>query len=452
MATDEKMKIAERYQYLQRMQRRYRQADRGTKSALLDAMEAHTGMHRQALLRRLHSNLERKARAQERQPTYGAEVDAALAVIWEASDYVCPERLQPNLVSLAELLARHGELALPPSLKAQLAQISFSTVRRHLPPLPLVHRRRQRPAAPNRHQQEIPAYRIPRDASAPGHCELDLVHHGGDTPSGEYVYTLQLIDVATGWSGRRAILGRSYIVVADALVYLFAQFPFPVRQIHPDNGSEFLNTHLLPFLRTHYPQVQLSRSRPRQPNDNRLVEQKNDTLVRQFLGTRRFDTVTQTRYLNTLYAQMDQFYNFIQPVMKQLDKTWVPTRAGQSGYLKRTHDEARSPLERLCATPDFDAQLAQALRAQRDAINPLQLRRAIYAGLAHLFAYPNAQPDQVQDIFQTLANPALFPEAVAALRAVETVDKPTSGLPTVPTAPTTTVVSSLSRKEEAMPQ
>jgi len=453
MATDEKMKIDERYQYLRRMQRRYRQAADKTKSALLDEMEAHTGMHRKSLLRSLHSNLKRKTRTREREKTYGPDVDAALVVIWEASDYVCPERLQPNLVSLAELLARHGELALPPRLKAQLAQISFSTVRRHLPPLPLVQRRRQLAATPNRHQQAIPAYRIPRDTSEPGHFELDLVHHGGDTPHGEYVYTLQLIDVATGWSGRRAILGRSHIVVADALVYLFAQFPFPVRQIHPDNGSEFLNTHLLTFLRTHYPHVRLSRSRPRQPNDNRLVEQKNDTLVRQFLGTRRFDTVTQTRYLNTLYAQMDQFYNFIQPVMKQIDKTWVPTHEGQSGYLKRTHDQARSPLERLCTAPDFDVQRAQALRAQRDAINPLQLRRAIYAGLEHLFAYPNAEPDQVQDIFQTLADPELFPEAVAALRAVETMDKPKSGLPTVPTAPTTTAaVSSLSNKEEAMLQ
>lgn len=452
MATDEKMKIDERYQYLQRMQRRYRQAERGTKSALLDEMEAHTGMHRKALLRRLHSDLERKARSRERKPTYGPEVDAALAVIWEASDYVCPERLQPNLVSLAELLARHGELALAPHLKAQLAQISFSTVRRHLPALPLAHRRRRPAAPPNRHQQVIPAYRIPRDTAEPGHFELDLVHHGGDSPEGEYVYTLQLIDVATAWSGRRAILGRSYIVVADALAYLFAQFPFPVRRIHPDNGSEFLNANLLTFLRTNYPHVVLSRSRPRQPNDNRLVEQKNDTLVRQFLGTRRFDTVTQTRYLNSLYTQMDQFYNFIQPVMKQIDKTWVSTHDGQSGYLKRTHDQARSPLERLCATPGFDLPRAQALRAQRDALNPLQLRRAIYAGLHHLFAYPNAQPDQVQDVFQTLADPDRFPEAVAALRAVETMDKPKNGLPTVPTAPTATTASPSSRKEMAMLQ
>jgi hypothetical protein len=31
----------------------------------------------------------------------------------------------------------------------------------------------------------------------PGHFEVDLVHHGGPSSSGEYVHTLQMIDVAT---------------------------------------------------------------------------------------------------------------------------------------------------------------------------------------------------------------------------------------------------------------
>lgn len=413
MTTEEKMSLEERYQYLRRMQSRYRHATRTEKTVLLDEMAIHTGLHRKALIRRLNSALTRHPRGRERDKTYGPEVDAALAVIWEASDYVCPERLHPQLMSLAELLADHEELHLSPYLRTQLAAISFSSVRRHLPPLPLAHRRRKPAVAPNRHQQAIPAYRIPRDIAEPGHLELDLVHHCGDKAEGEYVYTLQLIDVATSWSGRRAILGRSYIVVADALTYLFAQFPFSVRELHPDNGGEFLNDHLLTFLRDTYPDVLLSRSRPRHPNDNRLVEQKNYTLVRQFLGDRRFDTVTQTRYLNTLYPQMDNFYNLIQPVMKQVTKTWVTTDDG-SGYLKRTHDQAQTPLERFCTLTD-NGPSCLLRRAHRAPLNPLQLRRTIYRGLDYLFAYPNALPGQVQDAFQTLDNPDLFPEAQAAL-------------------------------------
>jgi len=327
MATENEMGIRERYQYLRRMQPRYAHADRAAKKQLLDEMKAYTGLHRKSLIRRLKGDLHYTVRGGKRPRVYGAEVDAALAVIWEALDYVCAERLQPNLVSTGLLLAHHGELPWSPQLEGQLDMISIATVRRHLPRRPEAQRRRQPQPPPNRHQQQIPAYRMPRDIAEPGHFELDLVHHCGDVTVGEYVYTLQMIDVATGWSCRRAILGRSYVVVADALAYLFQRLPFPMVELHPDNGSEFLNAHLLSFLQHELPALALSRSRPGHPNDNRLVEEKNGSLVRHYLGTRRLDTVTQTRYLNTLYARMDDYHNFIQPVMKQIDKQWVAATA-----------------------------------------------------------------------------------------------------------------------------
>ena len=330
MATDE-MSIDERYQYLRRMQRRYQQADRKTKQLLLDEMEAYTGLHRKALIRRLNSPLQRQKRRHERDKTYGPEVDAALEVIWETLDHACPLRLQPNLVSTGQWLAHHQELTWSPTLEAQLAQISVSSVARHLPRRPPEARRRKSPAPPNRHQQQIPAYRIPRDIAEPGHFEIDLVHHCGAVTEGEYVYTLQMIDVATGWGARRALLGRSYVVMADALAYLFAQLPFPVVELHPDNGSEFLNAHLLAFLEHEYADPQRSRSRPGCPNDNRLVEEKNGSVVRRWVGDRRLDTVRQTRWLNTIYEQLYVYHNYFIPVLKQIDKAWQPPTAERQG-------------------------------------------------------------------------------------------------------------------------
>jgi hypothetical protein len=443
------MSIEERYQYIRRMQPRYREADRQTKKELLDEMERYTGMHRKSLIRRLNRDLTRKPRSHERGRTYGPEVDAALEVIWEALDYVCPERLQPNLISTGELLAAHGELALGPHVAAQLGKISISTVRRHLPPPPITHRRRKPRTSRNRHQREIPAYRIARDIAEPGHFEMDLVHHCGDATEGEYLYTLQLVDVATGWSCRRAILGRSYLVVLDALAYLLPRLPFPVRELHPDNGSEFLNDHLRAFLDEAYPEIVPSRCRIAQPNDNRLVEEKNGSLVRHYLGDRRFDTVTQTRYLNTIYEKIEQFHNFIQPVMKQIEKEWMTPTDARQGYMKRTHDTARPPVNRLCEIWGMESPQAQELLQQRAQINPLQLRRTIYDDLDHLFAYPNAVPGQVEDVFETLSHPGHFPNAEVALRAVDTGDKPNAGLTPVPTAPTTTKEPHLSRKETA---
>ena len=448
MATDTAMGIEERYQYLRRMQKRYQKADRREQSALLDEMVAYTGLHRKSLIRRLRSDLTRRPRSRERGRTYGPDVDAALLKLWEATDYVCAERLQPVVVDMGKLLAQHGELRLGPQLETQLGQMSVSTIRRHLPPAPQTHRPRRSKAPQNRYQRDVPAYRIPRDVADPGHLELDLVHHCGEATVGEYVHSLQLVDVATGWSVRRAILGRSRLVVVDALAFLLPQLPFPLRELHPDNGSEFLNQMLADFLVQDYPDCLLSRSRSATPNDNRLVEQKNSSLIRHYLGDRRLDSVAQTHALNALYARMQPFHNLVQPVMKQIAKAWVPATDDRPGYVRRRHDTPRPPLQRLCDILGHDHVTPQVLFQRRDDINPLELRRAIYQDRDHIFTLPGAQLGQTENVFATLACPDRFPAAVAALQAVDTVDKPQTGLTTVSTASTTTDLSQ-NRKEEA---
>jgi len=130
----EQLTLDERLKYLRIMRARYQQADRQTKTALLDQMVAVTGLHRKSVLRQLGGDLQRHPRSTERSATYGPEVQAALAVIAESLDDVCAERRHPQVVTTAEYLAAHGELLLTPTLRAQLAHISLSTVRRHCPP------------------------------------------------------------------------------------------------------------------------------------------------------------------------------------------------------------------------------------------------------------------------------------------------------------------------------
>ena len=417
MAPRVKMKIGERRKYLRIMQERYRAAGRRAKSALLDEMEEVLGLHRKSLIRLLNGDLKRRPRQEVRGPYYGPDVDEALALMAEALDYVCPERLHGSLLSTAELLVHHGLLALSPQLRQKLEEISLSSVRRHAPGPAAAPGRVARPQrrTQTRWQQELPAGRIAGDVSEPGHFEVDLVHHSGVITQGEYVYTLQLIDVATGWSERYAILGRSHIVIADAFATLFQRLPFPVCELHPDNGSEFLNDYVIPFLRAHYPHLYLSRSRPYRKNDNPHVEQKNRTLVRDFLGDWRLDTVQQTRYLNRIYALMGPYYNFIQPVMHLIEKQWIPATAEHPAHGRRRHDRARPPLERLCQTDVLTPEQKADLQAQRLAINPLTRRERIYQMIQHLLSYPCAKPGAVQDVYQTLSQPELFPEAMTAL-------------------------------------
>ena len=93
-----------------------------------------------------------------------------------------------------------------------------------------------------------------------------------------------------------------------------------MKELHPDNGSEFFNNHLVRFWGETITGLKLSRSRPYQKNDNRFVEQKNDTLVRQYFGTRRLETPAQVQAMNVLYEKMWLYDNFFQPVLHLQEK------------------------------------------------------------------------------------------------------------------------------------
>ena len=297
MSHEDEMSIDERRKYLHKIQQRYREADRTEKRGLLDEMAAVTGLHRKSLIRLMNMALARKERCRQRGKTYGAEVDDALRVIAESHDDICAERLQPSLVAMAEQLARHGELSTTETLLDQLGRISVSSVQRRLSRLRQDRPRRRRhkgSAKPSALLRQVPMGRIPWDIGQPGHFEVDLVHHCGSSTSGTYICSLQMIDVATGWSERAAVLGRGYVVMQDAFQYLLDRIPFPVLEVHPDNDSAFFNSHMASFWGDRLNGARLSRSRPYHKNDNRFVEQGNSSLVRAYLGDTRLDTVAQT--------------------------------------------------------------------------------------------------------------------------------------------------------------
>src|SRR4030043_1606179 len=249
MRKEEKMTIDERWKYLRLVKKRYVKAGKLERGRLLAEMQSVTRLHRKSLIRLMGSGLERKRRHRQRGRTYGPELDHPLRVIAESHDYICAERLQPTLGEMATHLARHGELEASPRLFDQLSRISVSTLRRILkrlgqdqPRLP-----RKGPAEANKVAREMPMRRIPWNGQQPGHFEVDTVHHCGQSSAGHYVHTVQMVDVATGWTEQVATLGRSSLAMEDGFRRILARLPFPVLEIHPGNGREFFNAHLLRF-------------------------------------------------------------------------------------------------------------------------------------------------------------------------------------------------------------
>ena len=392
MSTEDEMTLNERRKYLKRMKPRYLKAKRRERSQLLSEMEQVTGLHRKSLTRLLHAaSLERKKRQKPRERSYGAEVEEVIVLVWESLDDICAERLTPVLLPMAQHLARFGAVKLREEIEEQLKTISRATVSRILHRYRSRRRRLPQKGAERANQvtKGVPMGRIPWNTTEPGHCEVDLVYHSGASVAGEFGHTIQMVDVATGWSERVAVMGRGQRAMEAGFKHILGRVPFPLVELHPDNGSEFFNAHLVRFWKESVVGVHLSRSRPYQKNDNRFVEQKNDTLVRQYFGDLRFDRCEEIEAMNALYEQMWVYYNLFQPVMHLIGKTVVDDK------VRRKWDQAQTPFERLKATAKLSAERQEQLQTLYEQTNPWQLREEIYQQLAQLWEQSTASATQV---------------------------------------------------------
>jgi len=95
------------------------------------------------------------------------------------------------------------------------------------------------------------------------------------------------------------------------------------------------------------------------------------------------------------------YYNFFQPVMHLTEKTVVHQENGTT-RVKRRHDRAQTPFDRLWATAAIWPRHRQQLDAWRDQTNPRQLRREIHDLLEHIFSLPRARPGVPENVYQTL--------------------------------------------------
>jgi IS30 family transposase len=401
MSETEAMNIDERRKYIHKMWGRYREANKKEKGELLDEIEAVVGMHRKAIIRLLNGRLSRKKRGFERGREYGVEVDDAVRVIARSLDYPCAERLQPNLVWMAQHLGRHEELRVGPETLEKLARISVSTLKRSLKRVgrsdpKLATQQPKRPQVSDLRKQ-YPMSKIAWDIAAAGHFEVDLVHHGGESAAGEYVHTLQMVDVATGWSEVVAVYGRSYRVMADGFDYVLTRLPFAVQEIHPDNGAEFFNHHLLRYWKEKAPDLQISRSRPYQKNDNRFVEENNHSLIRAYIGHDRLDTQAQLNILRQLYEKLWLYHNFFQPVMRLQEKEYLSPL-----QYRRKYDQAKTPFDRLKEQNILKENVQLQLEALRDQTNPMALRLQIDELIALLLSLPRLEQSETVNVFETL--------------------------------------------------
>jgi hypothetical protein len=359
---------------------RYLKAIKKDKTKILDELVANIGWNRKYSIRVLgagyeYQKVERVGR-KSKTPVYGSETLLPAIKIWEMLDYPCGQRLQPVLKETAERLMAHGELKLTAKTKEKLYRVSAKTLDRRL------KKEREIRCLPKnrgttRHgsllKSAIPIRINSWQDDEVGFMEMDTVAHNGGDPSGEFIYSLDMVEIVSGWSEQIAVMGKGQRNVVASLEIVRNDLPFKLRGVDSDGGSEFINWHMVKYCQAR--ELYFTRSRPDRKNDNAHVEQKNYTHVRKLLGYGRLDTPEQLILMNDLYRnELRLFNNFFRPVMKIVAKEKI-----NNSVCRKRYDQAQTPYQRLLAAGMLSEDKKAELRQLYLSLNPLQLKRRIEA-------------------------------------------------------------------------
>lgn len=219
-------------------------------------------------------------------------------------------------------------------------------------------------------KKQVPIKLNQWDETRPGFTEADTVAHCGSSLSGQFVYTLNIVDIASGWTEQRALWGKGQRGVFEALKNITKHLPFKVLGFDCDNGGELLNYMLLEYFTHRNNPVQYTRSREYKKNDNAHVEEKNWTHVRQFIGYQRFDKIETVAMLNELYLTKWRLYlNFFIPSFKLIDKK----RDGSK--IIKWFDKPKTPYQRLIDYPSISSAKKKELTQIFNSLDPFLLEK-----------------------------------------------------------------------------
>jgi hypothetical protein len=365
-------------EYLIELRKRYFTSSKAEKQIILDEFCKVCGYNRKYAIRLINSNDKKTKKSKNtgrpacpagRPKKYNhPDILSFLKQLWISSNLVCSKRLK----IMIPLWLPFYDQPLNVQTKNLLLSISPATIDRVLSKVKRKHKKlglsTTKPGSLLK--KHIPIKTNQWNESRPGFLEADTVAHCGSSLSGSFIYTVNLTDIATGWTESRAAWGKGKTGVFEAIKVIESSLPFKILGFDSDNGNEFLNAFLLAYLTKR--KIQFTRSREYQKNDNAHIEQKNWTHIRQYLGYHRFDNPQILPLLNKLYDnQWSLFFNFFLPNAKLINK-----RRDGSKIIKK-HDLPKTPFYRLLESQYIKSSTKKRLIKLYKTLNPFLLQKSL---------------------------------------------------------------------------
>ena len=383
--------------YLSSLSNRYKTAGKREKGIILNELCESSGFHKKHAIRLLNSAMKRRQPKKNRggrPPIYPAKLYLEpLKRIWLMSDQLCGKRLK---MALPLWLPHYGGAyeVLEPEIYTGLLSISPATIDRLLSSSGVKCRRSMCGTKPGSILKKHILIKTDQwNEEEPGFLEADTVAHCGTSLAGSFAWSLTMTDINSGWTELRAVWNKGAIGVVTQIEDIEDSLPFAILGFDCDNGSEFLNWHLMRYFTDEKgkQRLQFTRSRPYHSDDNAHVEQKNWTHVRQLFGYERFDNQAVVAMMNELYKnEVSLMNNYFLPNFKLIEKQRVDSK------IIKKHSKPATPYQRLLESKHISELKKQELTEIYNQLNPFELKKTIQKKLNVIFSM--IHPENAQNM------------------------------------------------------
>ena len=373
-------------EYLTRLHDRYRESTKKEKSRLLADAQFFTKKTRKHLIRVLSGPkalLEMK-KASGRPPVYPEELLLPhIRKLWYAMERISGDRMK---AALPDWLKHYEDPGFDKKVRFYLEKISASTIERFLRKLRgevKANKGLSGTKSANRFMKNrVPLSTLDRKIDRPGYFQADTVAHCGTALIGTFANSLTMTDIFSAWTENRAMLTKKAREVRGQFVDIQRLLPFEIFSVNVDNGTEFINTPIIEYMKVSHggTKINFTRSRAYKKNDNCYVEQKNFTHVRELFGYDRIDTPELVVLMNDIYKTCwNPLHNFFIPSFKLKEKIRVGAR------IVKKYDLPKTPYQRLLDSEHISAEEKEKLREQKQQLNPFTLSQDLEKKLAIYF-------------------------------------------------------------------